>query len=766
MTFPSRGRIFRTTAGDQARPREVRQMKRLMVLGVVFAALLVFVVGGLTGCSEDEGAFVGNRRPGVTLTATPPEGDTTRYDVEFHWTAWDYDGEVDYFIYCIDPPDSADADTAWIRTDSYNGRFTFTALGYDTTTIDEFLDWKNPQIALGYHLFVIKAVDDMGAHSPPDYLAFNAATIAPRSEITDPPPFGAWNEYQGGPQPVGLRVTFRWDGDDSDGIFTDKPVGYFFKAADVTGESNWRNIAKRVQDDPAPWRKLGPGTTRVATEFDDGRAYGFAVRAIDEADAVEPLLVLNRNLLWVGAAERSSFPELSVRSAAFGVRRWTGYTMDTEDYEVPLGSQYEFTIVGDAGWYGGLITGFSYGWDLPSLEITDTNPDGIRAWTPWSTTRTTISAQFTEPRDYYLYIRCKDDGGGLTLATIHFNVVTLNPTRNMAFIDDWRKYPKWSGEPQDDVVWQRMLRGYDYGEGWTKDLVWDEWDAPYREEMPTLEFLSDFRVLVWSLNDNRMIGSSAKSAWYYMSYLETMNVLAVYLGSQSVGGEKGKLWAYGRGLVESSVLPYGGTHCEYPFAVDEDANLNACYIRNRSFAYDYLHIVGDFQRSDMQSGGARVNLNANYNDHLQRVYADTARLPIAGYTREPAAVLYPELPRTLNVLTSSRGNALVTEVLEFPLPTQPTQLLFYDPFKEKMSNLIPLYRYYARDAASKAHKRYCGFRYIPEGPSDHGEIVYFFFQMYAIADDDARAVAKVVLSDWFGLPDPDAAPPATGAVGP
>jgi len=57
---------------------------------------------------------------------------------------------------------------------------------------------------------------------------------------------------------------------------------------------------------------------------------------------------------------------------------------------------------------------------------------------------------------------------------------------------------------------------------------------------------------------------------------------------------------------------------------------------------------------------------------------------------------------------------------------------------------------------SDAHNKYCGFRYIPETPSDPGEIVYFFFPMFIFKDGQIRTTAKVVLSDWFGLPDPDA----------
>jgi hypothetical protein len=736
---------------------EVLHMKRLALLSAVSVALLGFVIGGLVGCSQNTGSFIGNRRPGVLLTATPPEGDTTRYDVEFHWTAWDYDGEVDYFIYSIDPPSSAGADTDWIRTDNYSGQFTFTTPSYDISTIDDFLDWKKPQVALGYHVFVLKAVDDRGAQSPFDYLAFNAGTICPRTTISSPPPAGAYNDYQGGGQPVGLRVSFRWDGDDPDGIISQKPVGYVYKVADVTNNSNWKTIADSVIAYPSPWIPVGIGTTKVTVAFDNGRNYGFAVRAIDEASAVEPLLVLNRNLEWVTAAERSSFPEITVKSAAFGVRKWTGWTQDTEEYEVPLGSTYEFTIAGDASWYGGLIGGYAFAWDLDTISNPATSPDGIRAWTPWSTTRTTIEAQFTEPRDYYLYVKCKDDGVGLTLASIHFNVVTLNPDKYLGYIDDWRRYPKTTGEAEDDRVWQEMLRGYDYGDGWT-NLVWDEWNAPYREEMPTLQFLSQFKALAWSLNDTRMISPADKSAWYQMNYLSTMNVLAVYLGSESSSGERGKLWAFGRGLVESSVLPYGGTACQYPYAVFEDAGLEECKIRKRSFAFDYMHITGDFVGSDKEGGGARINLLDTTNDYLVRAYADTAKLPIPGYTRPPAAVLYPNLPRTLE-LDPVRGKSVITEVLEFPKPTQTVQLLFYDRYAQKMTKLIPLYRFQAKSTTSTAYRKYCAFRYLPSGPTDHGEVVYFFVHPFYLRTDDARALAKVVLTDWFGLPDPDAAAP-------
>lgn len=755
-------------------------MRRLTLLGAILVALAALSVG-LTGCDEDKGSLIPNSLPGVELTAIPPAGDTTRYDIEFHWTGWDVDGEVDYFEYIIDPPLELIEDPlgfvdtlSWRRTESYFGRFTFQAPEYDTLTIDApHSDFRNPQIGLGYHLFAIRAVDDMGAKSVVDstaWVAFTAATICPRSKITSPPPESAEGIWQGGGQTVGLRVTFRWEGTDPDGIFNDRPVYYMYKLTDVTGRwETWKDIDNLVLEDPAPWDTLSPGQTRITLELDDGRQYGFAVRGVDEAGSVEPLLVLNRNLIWVSASQQSSFPKLYVRSTAFGNREWTGWFIDIEEYEVPLGSFYEFAIVGDADVYGGIIAGYSYGWNLPDPEATKTDPSGIGAWTPWSTTRTTISAEFTEAQDQFLFIRCKDDGGKVTLATLKFNVITLDPTQEMAYIDDWRQQiPRTPNDFYDDLNWQKMLEGYDYGQGWD-ELVWDEWEAPFGEEMPTLRFLSQFRTLVWSINDNRMIGPSQKSAWYVMSYTNTMNVLAVYLGSESDAGEKGKLWAFGRGLVESCVLPHGGTICDYPYSVNVDAGLQGCAIRPRDFAYDFLHIRGQYSRYDDEPSGGSVNLYEGTRDRAQYVYfaqegpaiQDTSYVWDPDVNPEP----YRNFPRRLDPdlanfggTGTKRGGAVLLyfEILEFPRPGAPEQLLFYDPWFERPTGLIPLYK--MRSQNNRANGKFCGFRYVPTGPTDHGEIVYMFFPMYPFMDDQIRQMAKAVLTDMFGLPDPDQTP--------
>lgn len=742
-------------------------MRKASVFSEATAVLVFSMTCALLGCGifgEDDDFSpwgAANMRPSVRLEAIPPVGDTTRYVLDLNWTAWDDDGEIDHFLYSVDPPDTAGADTAWVMTDAYSATITFSTDAYDTTTIDEFSDWKRSQIAVGYHEFVIVAVDDQGGVSAPDYLAFNASTICPVSHITSPPPMTTEATYQGVGQSVGTRVTFRWEGEDPDGVFNKKPVGYLCKLTELDeGWTNWKDVPNFLYYDQEPWVEVGPDTTRITLDLEDGRCYGFGVRAIDEAGAVEPLLVLNRNLLWVCARESSSHPLITVGSTAFGSRSWLGMTIDPETYEVPRGSAYELGVSADAGWYGGLITGYSYAWDLTDLESTQTHPEGSGAWTPWSSALLTIAARFSDPWDRYLYIRCKDDQDVTSLAVIRFAVVSLSATKNLGYIDDWRFYPRTGamGETLDDQFWQGMLSGYDNGNGWA-DLAWDEWDAPNGEGVPTLQFLSQFKVIVWSIGDRREIAPDDKSAWYRMNFINTAHPLAVYLGSENQSGEKGKLWVFGSGMVESCVLPYGGTLCEYPFAVRQAAPLTSCSIRARSFAYDFLHIRGDYSSADRSGGGARVNLYADSNEHMDYVYVNADDLPMPGYGLPPAAVLYPELPPRLEPdLTKYRANTMLSfEVLEYPGPDQERQYLFFDPWLGRRTGLIPLYRYDALDQSSKVNGKYCGFRYMPQNAYDHGQIVYFFFPMYPMYDSQARATAKVVLSDWFGLPYPGAA---------
>jgi hypothetical protein len=738
-------------------------MKRPDLVGVQLLVTISIALSCAVGCGFfDDGGGPRNLRPVVKLEAVPPVGDTTQYVVEFTWTASDPDGEIDHFLHAVDPPDDPGADTSWVSTAAHSVTVKFTVDEYDTTTIDDpYSDWKRHQIALGYHEFIVVAVDDDGAVSAPDGLFFNASTICPLTQITSPPPPTEGLMYQGAGQDVGPRVAFRWTGEDPDGVFTDEPVRYMYKLKKLGDWGvTWRTVSDSLYADPAPWVDVGGDTTVVVLDLVPETSYGFGVRAVDEAGAVEPLLILNRNLLWVRARRLQSSPSIALESSVFGRREWRGWAMDAEEYEVPLGSSYEFSFSGDADWYGGLIEGYSYGWDIKNVESDETHPEGIGAWTPWSETAPSIVAEFSDHLDRFLFVKCRDDLGGVSLATIRFNVVELQATKNLGYVDDCRMYPKddFRGEPLDDMNWELFLRGYDYGQGWDS-LAWDEWDAPHGEEVPPLEWLSQFKVIVWSLCDRREFTPDQRSAWYHMNSLNEHNTLAMYLSLRIGDGDRGKVWVFGSRMIETCSLALGGSYCGYPIPVKDDCPLLSCCIRPRTFAYDFLHIGGDFNNGNPGAGGTRINLFRDPGDEMVSVYVNPGPLPTRDCALVPAADLYPNLPPELEIdLSKPRAAAMrFCEVVEYPGPDQEVQLAFCHPGAGP-TGLIPLYRYNAETDASDAHGKYCGFRYVPQAENDHGEIVYFFFPMYPMRDDQARGTALVVLSDWFGLPHPDDAP--------
>lgn len=304
---------------------EMKRMRRPLPLGLVAAALVVLILIGLPGCGDDgagedrdddgTGVFVPNMPPSVAeLSATTPHDLGAVYEVEFSWTAYDADGRVDHFLYCVDPEDLAGTGATWHTTKADSVTLTFQDGTFEATEAMEEFGADPRQIGGEYHAFVIKAVDDMGAESVPDYVAFNSSTICPRTSILAPPPVGELGDCRLVRQEVGLWVTFYWSGEDPDGVTTGAPVGYMYKLKDVPRMSDCETIATSLYEDQAPWIEVGGDTRSVTLDLVSGTDYGFAVRSIDETGAIEPMLVINGNLFWFGTRyDTAHFPFKSSR---------------------------------------------------------------------------------------------------------------------------------------------------------------------------------------------------------------------------------------------------------------------------------------------------------------------------------------------------------------------------------------------------------------------------------------------------------------------
>src|SRR5207244_1586667 len=123
-----------------------------------------------------------NLPPTVRLTSGPvdtteacrPRPGLSCYSLMFHWVGFDSDGRVAYYLYTLDPPD--EGDTTWIQTTEKEKRFVFEvdspSSGRDSLTLVH-----------GFHVLVVKAVDDHGASSLPAFRAFFSWTTAPTVQI-------------------------------------------------------------------------------------------------------------------------------------------------------------------------------------------------------------------------------------------------------------------------------------------------------------------------------------------------------------------------------------------------------------------------------------------------------------------------------------------------------------------------------------------------------------------------------------------------------
>lgn len=271
-----------------------------------------------SGCGDADVATP-NQPPDTVIEAGPPEGGDTSYRVSFAWSGSDSDGEVAHF------------ELAWDSAEDWRGpvtsrESTFVVLGVDSC------ETVRPPFAgpcAGWHTFRVRAVDDDGAVDGTEEIrSFNARTIAPWTLITEGPrELGHW----------ATRGRIGWEGHDDDGVV----VGYRYALASrqdyvrATGDAGvqdrWQVIA--WLDTTAFYPDANGGLTdsvmwqSTTASFVDVAGLReavipdftiFAVRAVDDAGAVEPALYLQLNT-------RVFFPRTDLDGPRIEVRGAPGY---------------------------------------------------------------------------------------------------------------------------------------------------------------------------------------------------------------------------------------------------------------------------------------------------------------------------------------------------------------------------------------------------------------------------------------------------------
>lgn len=527
-----------------------------------------------------------NQPPTVTLTQAP--ATTTQpyfYAYEIFWTGYDPDGAVDHYEYAVDPPTRAGQDTAWVRT--IENRHTFL---FSSTDADSLGTRTNPG---GFHVFVIRAVDNLDARSPVVAQAFFSYTVAPTVKFVRPviknpvlwpilPP----------------TTTMSWTGDDPDGQTSRKPVKYRYKLFYSGGlEFDFLTILTNpdslrhyyAERNWAGWDSISADTCRVTfTHLIPGAnsKYVLAVIAIDEAGAYSPVFSLGGNLMFFYCQyPYAASPVMSVSNDYFSYSQGSSgcFCDEPQQYvniEVPWHQPISFQW--SAGAYSGnFVEGYRWALDIDRLddETPRTDASDTKHWSFWTRNLTGATVGPFEggtsanPETHLFYVEAEDDAGLQSLVVVRFAVLKPTFGKPLLIVNDTRFavdplptngliYPQnqywpdaaeldtflfargnvpWRyASPAGTLSWPGVFRGYAYDTIGTRGL---------RDGVP-LATLANYQAVVWftdpatQFNGDILNDASAPMPILaYMSDSIRSNPLITYA---RMGGQ---VWVAGGGIA-------------------------------------------------------------------------------------------------------------------------------------------------------------------------------------------------------------------------
>ncbi len=505
------------------------------------------------GCSEN--AFIDstetNAPPTIRLVNGPVEQDVVGYKVELSWLGQDRDGKVERYEFVVcdgDPLGFNRQDTTglerWTKTPRTDSVFVLAADQYDTTVTiggGTFSRFKRT------HTFFVRAVDDRGSRSEPAYRSFTTWTLAPGVTIDFPP-----NAFPGQTQTLPPIVRFHWVGtdprDDPWHVAKVDSIRYLWT---VWTDGTVQELNERLDRFESLWSRWiatdapgDSGTTVVLGDdemLDMKSRYVFAVQAKDEAGAVTSIFDMRSNVR-VYAILKVVGPELTVKETYLGLHRFIGTNIRPQAFSLPAEFAFRFTWSADASSYGGVISGYRYGWDVADLS----NPSDWEVLpSPYATS--------APPRSFSsgvhtLFIEAIDNNGYSTLAQIEISVFPIDMSRNLLWVDDFYSTDfvqtdySFPTEKEHDQFWLRICaRARDFNPD--RD-VFDTKDLSFLP--PRAEILWKYRSIIWTYSsDNRI------NAWDNMvlftpeSRISTLghsrfNFLSYYVASG------GHLWSCGR----------------------------------------------------------------------------------------------------------------------------------------------------------------------------------------------------------------------------
>jgi hypothetical protein len=449
-------------------------------------------------------------------------------------------------------------------------------------------------------------------------------------------------------------------------------------------------------DTSSNWSEPTQDTEIVLRDLDQGAFYVFAVRAIDEAGAVEAAHS-GYNEIFLKVMMTFGSPTLCVYQG--GAMHCFPADGAVWERSTVINHTMTFSWEGDASAYGGAIAAYRYGLDIEDLD------DPSQWATGWSPKNTSATLSFAEPGVHYLYVETKDYADAVTLGAVEINVSAVGLDRTVLYVDDC--YDIVPGDLAHDNFIQAILtRCLDYTDS---VYVFNCWlpgpggiprEMPMMVEAPTLSELSRYKFVIWDTD------ASQNSFTTGLSGVIASGALEAYLNAG------GRLWMYGNEIVRGS----------------DDNPLSFSYgvvPPEGSFAAEYIHISGVVNRpiittSNRGDGFRRALPNPGVSDMLSTLEID--------YSKGGSSTVYG-MPKIEAVMTAMQDQDLFR---------RPDTLFFYG----------------ANSMDSQYQNKACGLRYhdIYAG----SKIVYLGFPIHRFFESGAESLATFVtdwmLSDWVESP--------------
>ena len=567
---------------------------------ILFAAFLI----AASGCGSEHA----NVAPTVALDPSLQNGDLVHSRLTVSWTGSDPDGRIDHYEYALDPPAAFTEEEianggpgiTSLRIPGSNGSPTVTRVSKVVDGVTVSFDWVHTketshQFLLsstepdspsttrfkGLHALYVRAVDDDGAASAPDHVAFTSKTRAPVTRIVSP-------EVDASDYILDIcsQLTFRWKSMDREGAVS----RYLYKLLPIDGHQLSTDV---FFADSTQWVETGE------TEFTAGlslppSAYIFAVRAVDASGAAEPYVEWNRNAVRMYVYPLA--PRVTISLFNHVICASPPNPCLTEILaNVPFSLKWWTTSSGQCA-----IDGYSWGLDLVSTEETD------RGWSSWGQDIESPVLSLS-PGSHTFSVRARNAAGYVGLATVTLNALAFAPDREALLVDD--SFDNIApNDAEHDAFWHSMLDDYAIYSGIPRDQFGEfsvHGDADrgnLQPNVPPLSELLRYKLLIWE-----NLGSGYNSDSALIRSTAYSNTLAMYL---KVGG---KLWLEGRMNVAATTpdpMTRYGADLTYP----------KTELGPGGFAWDFLKLHSTKINNDKGTNNANLFHAARWFPGVAAIY--------------------------------------------------------------------------------------------------------------------------------------------------